>query len=373
MLKTNKILSLTLLLSTIPMIGMERPGNQRRPVLRPTARPAAAVPNQSKQCQICTDEKPIIDFRTLSCGHNIACAACLKSIAEQAIEQKRTTTLKCPDMRCNRGIEERDLKKIIYNKSQQEEIADIQLQEWIRQQPGAKNCPTTNCAYAFINGDQVAGQIDCPSCNHRYCNQCLHPHAQNITCQDAELSRNPNAAERASQAWKQQNTKACPHCNAAIEKNEGCLHMTCRSCTYQFCWNCLGDWRTHYDNYNCQNRVNTPVQAQQQAAAHQRPVQQQAPAAPQVDRVGRQWNPPQPAYVAPNVVNLGVQRNVQYRTEITLPYFHTVNVRQVTNHFGGYNIQAQFNALAGHVTLSGPIAADQMFAVYNEAIRLGIL
>lgn len=37
-------------------------------------------------------------------------------------------------------------------------------------------------------------------------------------------------------------TKSCPGCGSRIEKNEGCMHMTCTKCRYEFCWECLGPW-----------------------------------------------------------------------------------------------------------------------------------
>lgn len=33
--------------------------------------------------------------------------------------------------------------------------------------------------------------------------------------------------------WIQRNTKQCPTCLAAIQKNGGCNHMTCRACKYE--------------------------------------------------------------------------------------------------------------------------------------------
>ncbi|TSK42124.1 Cullin-9 [Bagarius yarrelli] len=47
-------------------------------------------------------------------------------------------------------------------------------------------------------------------------------------------------------------SKRCPSCQAQIEKNEGCLHMTCAKCNHGFCWRCLKPWKpTHKDYYNC--------------------------------------------------------------------------------------------------------------------------
>jgi hypothetical protein len=43
------------------------------------------------------------------------------------------------------------------------------------------------------------------------------------------------------------NTKDCPKCATAIEKNLGCNHMHCSSCNHDFCWVCLASWTgAHY-------------------------------------------------------------------------------------------------------------------------------
>ncbi|KAK7956663.1 uncharacterized protein PG986_005885 [Apiospora aurea] len=44
--------------------------------------------------------------------------------------------------------------------------------------------------------------------------------------------------------WLAQNTKACPGqgCGVQVAKGEGCFHMTCSRCRFEFCWECLADW-----------------------------------------------------------------------------------------------------------------------------------
>lgn len=58
-----------------------------------------------------------------------------------------------------------------------------------------------------------------------------------------------------NELWIKKNTKKCPKCHIDIEKNQGCMHMTCRSCRHEFCWICSGDWKYHGEKtggfYSC--------------------------------------------------------------------------------------------------------------------------
>jgi len=55
-----------------------------------------------------------------------------------------------------------------------------------------------------------------------------------------------NSAESENTNWILAYTKPCPKCKRSIEKDRGCMHMTCTApCKFQFCWLCLGDWSDH--------------------------------------------------------------------------------------------------------------------------------
>jgi hypothetical protein len=40
--------------------------------------------------------------------------------------------------------------------------------------------------------------------------------------------------------------KHCPQCNVAIDRQDGCIHMTC-PCGHEFCWSCMGPFHASYD------------------------------------------------------------------------------------------------------------------------------
>ncbi|KPM44312.1 hypothetical protein AK830_g2230 [Neonectria ditissima] len=56
--------------------------------------------------------------------------------------------------------------------------------------------------------------------------------------------------EKQSEATVNSTTKPCPGCGWAIEKNDGCSHMTCIQCKFEFCWSCYNKWQKRH-NVNC--------------------------------------------------------------------------------------------------------------------------
>jgi ariadne-1 len=56
-----------------------------------------------------------------------------------------------------------------------------------------------------------------------------------------------NSSESENLIWIIANTKMCPNskCGRPIEKSTGCNHMTCKVCSHEFCWLCMGKWSEH--------------------------------------------------------------------------------------------------------------------------------
>lgn len=129
------------------------------------------------------------------------------------------------------------------------------------------------------------------SSGHMFCLQCSAVAHSPCGCADylqwsqlvaeqlhtTTIKEGANSDEIANALWVAANTKRCPRCSTAIEKDEGCNHMNCRKCRKEFCWICMQDWSLHSDNtggyFQCNRYVeNTPAEegiwAQERGNAH---------------------------------------------------------------------------------------------------------
>ena len=79
--------------------------------------------------------------------------------------------------------------------------------------------------------------------------QCLSLFLQ-VDCETIKKWLIKNSAESENLNWIIANTKPCPKCKRPIEKNQGCMHMTCSQCKHQFCWLCLADYARIFDEGN---------------------------------------------------------------------------------------------------------------------------
>jgi len=123
----------------------------------------------------------------------------------------------------------------------------FKLRQEILNSSNKKFCPVNNCDSWGTRNRNSSGVlpkfITCGN-HHHFCFDChvLKSQHKNISCEEL--------VDVNFEIWKMgKDIKQCPNCAYWIEKNEGCNHMTCVACAYQWCWLCNNEYTpNHYDD-----------------------------------------------------------------------------------------------------------------------------
>jgi len=146
--------------------------------------------------------------------------------------------LKCTDTLWNHFL--RGDKLVLYKKYFDEAIVDSC-------RGLSKFCPSPNCHNSILTIKEGANSVEC-KCGFRFCYECadydIGDHAP-TGCEEMVQWLRKASDESENLTWMMANTKKCPQCHSHIEKNGGCMHMTCRKCRHEFCWLCFGNWSGH--------------------------------------------------------------------------------------------------------------------------------
>ena len=105
--------------------------------------------------------------------------------------------------------------------------------------PNKQLCPFPDCESYAIK-IKKSKYVKCIQNKHEFCFICLKDWHDNTPCKDSSLSNSLNVLENENKV------KRCPKCKFFIEKGEGCNHMTCFNCRYQFCWLCMGEYTSNH-------------------------------------------------------------------------------------------------------------------------------
>ena len=95
-------------------------------------------------------------------------------------------------------------------------------------------CTKPGCPGSMRGESLDTKKVTCPDCRTEVCFQCRDEWHGSRSCED-NMSRK-------LEGWVNQHggVRFCPVCKTKVEKNEGCNHMHCIICNYEFCWFCLG-------------------------------------------------------------------------------------------------------------------------------------
>ena len=144
------------------------------------------------------------------------------------------------------------LKHIDKDKKLVEKYQKFKKRAEIINDPNKKQCPKPDCDSFLQKPKTKIKYVKCEK-GHEFCFECLRPPHGKSTCEQV--------LEKDFQIWsKGKVIKKCPKCKIYTEKNEGCNHMTCTSCKYQWCWLCLGEYKYgHYTQGACNGHQFTKV------------------------------------------------------------------------------------------------------------------
>ena len=179
----------------------------------------------------------------LPCGH-ICCNNCWTNYFKTLIKDGKVEKIKCVEHYCKQIIPEEFIFKYIKNdKNLIEKYQKFKIRAEIIKNPNKKQCPKPDCE-SYLEKSPDTKYVKCKK-GHQFCFECLRPPHGKSSCEEL--------MEKDFLKWKKNRVvKKCPRCKIFTEKNEGCNHMTCSSCKYQWCWLCLGAYTYgHYDRGEC--------------------------------------------------------------------------------------------------------------------------
>ncbi|KAM9273170.1 cullin-9 isoform 6-T6 [Cariama cristata] len=208
--------------------------------------------------QLCPTEKP----PTLCCMH-YCCKPCWSEYLTTRIEQNMVVNCTCPISECRAQPTTAFIYSIVSSEDIIAKYEKALLRGYVECCSNLTWCTNPQGCDQILLKDGLGYGAACSKCSWISCFNCNFPEAHYpASCShisqwvDDDGYYEGMTSEAQSKHLAKLISKHCPSCHAQIEKNEGCLHMTCAKCNHGFCWRCLKPWRpTHKDYYNCSAMV----------------------------------------------------------------------------------------------------------------------
>mmetsp|Transcript_86290 Transcript_86290/g.230452 ORF Transcript_86290/g.230452 Transcript_86290/m.230452 type:complete len:457 (+) Transcript_86290:124-1494(+) len=230
------------------------------------------------QCQVCFDsmsgDEASHNMTALKqCGHMFCNSCWVRHLEIQIRDEGQATRIHCPGElvleggkrgKCNILVDEEVVERLLKG-AEPEDLGLLDkyrkrlVEGYVNDNPSIKWCPAKHCT----NAVQIEGAVDptmfktMVSCSsgHSFCFCCLEePHAP-ADCADVKRWYQKCKDDSETCNWLQANTKDCPKCKVAINKDGGCNHMHCKQCDMHFCWICLGPFEHTTYQHTCNKYV----------------------------------------------------------------------------------------------------------------------
>jgi hypothetical protein len=207
-------------------------------------------------CQICLAEINLDEQKyNLMCQHNY-CKECIIEYIKEEIKNARVLDIKCPTMSCPVKFSSSQIKNLCSDEMYYKYQKFLQRIK-IKDDNSLLVCPIVDCE-GFAKKEQLEDNlVSIPNedkeivikidneqnkvpakrikytCNngHSFCSVCSQAWHGDSECDvDKEI--------KDFATYSGFILKKCVQCKAWTEKNEGCNHMTCKICSFNWCWLC---------------------------------------------------------------------------------------------------------------------------------------
>lgn len=211
----------------------------------------AQIPSHTR-CEICMENVEIWQmFVNTKCSHSFCYECTSKHIITKI--QSGVSIVTCPGVKCNATLDSSAFRWIV-----PEDILirwDEVICKSLIQESEKVYCPFKDCLAMLVNdSSRVILETWCPVCKRTFCAQCNVPWHSEFTCSEfVKLNGKKKRGhdQMVEKLAKKKKWKKCPKCKFYVEKNKGCLHITCR-CSYEFCYTCGSKWS--YKHGSCTAR-----------------------------------------------------------------------------------------------------------------------
>ncbi|KAF7708437.1 ankyrin repeat and IBR domain-containing protein 1 isoform X1 [Silurus meridionalis] len=218
-------------------------------------------------CAASMFEEPV----DIPCGHEF-CRSCWESFLNMKIQEGEAHNIFCPAYDCFQLVPVEVIESVV-SREMDKRYLQFDIKAFVENNPAIRWCPRAGCERAVRLARQGPGAsasdphsfpllqapaVDCGK-GHLFCWECQGEAHEPCDCQTwkmwlqkvsdmkpEELAGVSEAYEDAANClWLLTNSKPCANCKSPIQKNEGCNHMQCAKCKYDFCWICLEEWKKH--------------------------------------------------------------------------------------------------------------------------------
>ncbi|XP_017323872.2 E3 ubiquitin-protein ligase ARIH2 isoform X2 [Ictalurus punctatus] len=223
------------------------------------------------QCGVCLQFVRRDALLSLPCQHSF-CKSCWEQHCTVLVKDGIGVGISCMAQDCSLQMPEDFVLPLLPNEELKDKYRRYLFRDYVESHFQLQLCPGADCPIVIKVQEPRARRVQCSRCDEVFCFKCRQMYHAPTDCATIRKWLTKCADDSETANYISAHTKDCPKCNICIEKNGGCNHMQCSKCKHDFCWMCLGDWKTHgSEYYECSRYKENPdiVNQSQQAQARE--------------------------------------------------------------------------------------------------------